>query len=49
MHPQEAWWLLEAHKPKQTYGKLTEEEAEECYQEIMAEEPSEGLDGDGQD
>jgi hypothetical protein len=47
MHPQEVWWLLEFHKPKRVYGKLTEEEAEECYQEILAEEGA--PDGNGQD
>jgi hypothetical protein len=47
MHPDEAWWLIDARKPKQVYGKLTEEEAEECYQEILEEEEMAGLAGEG--
>jgi hypothetical protein len=43
MHPQEVWWLIEARRPKQFYGKLSEEEAEECYQEIIEEEELAGL------
>jgi hypothetical protein len=45
MHPQEAWWLLEFHKPKRFYGKLSEEEAEECYREIEADELAVGDEG----
>jgi hypothetical protein len=38
MHPDEAWWLIEAHRPSGQYGRLTAAEVEECYQEIMEEE-----------
>jgi hypothetical protein len=38
MHPDEAWWLIDAKRPTGMYGKLTAEEVEECYQEIMEEE-----------
>jgi hypothetical protein len=43
MTPEEAWWLIEARSPKRMYGRLTEEEAEELYQEIMAEEEAQGV------
>jgi hypothetical protein len=32
MHPQELWWWTEAHKPKKTFGKMSEDEARALYE-----------------
>jgi hypothetical protein len=48
MHPDEVFWLIEAKRPPKMYGLLTEAEAEECYQEMLANEAAEDAGkGDG--
>lgn len=37
MDAEEAFWLIAAKTPPKRYGKLTEAEAEELYQENLAE------------
>lgn len=34
LHPIEFWLLVDAHKPVRMYGKLTEYEVEELYEEV---------------
>lgn len=36
LHPQEFWWLVEAHRSVRMYGRMTEDEAEQIYQELEA-------------
>jgi hypothetical protein len=31
--PRELWWLVEAVKPPKMYGKMTEDEVAEIYEE----------------
>ncbi len=31
LHPKEFWWLFEARKPVKMYGKMTEAEVAEIY------------------
>ena len=33
MHPTELWWLLEAATPPKMYGKMTEQEVQQIYEE----------------
>jgi len=36
MRPIEAWWLIEAHRPRRVAGDFTEQEAERLYQHALA-------------
>jgi hypothetical protein len=47
MDDEQVWWLIEAHTPPKNYGNLTEAEAEECYQEVLAEEEANAGSGEG--
>jgi hypothetical protein len=33
MTPRELWWLFEAKKPVKMYGKMTEDEVRQIYEE----------------
>jgi len=36
-HPIELWWLIEANKPVKMYGRMTEDEVAEIYEEEYGE------------
>jgi hypothetical protein len=38
LHPWEFWLLVQANTPKKYYGKLSEDEAAELYQEVQEHE-----------
>jgi hypothetical protein len=44
MSPRELVWLLEAKRPKKNYGGMTEAEAEESYQLMIAQEAMNAVD-----
>lgn len=35
LHPDEFWWISAAKKPVKTYGKMTEAEVEEIYEDEL--------------
>jgi hypothetical protein len=47
LHPCEFWWIAEAKSPRPNYGGLTENEIEECWQEVQAWRRANGRIGQG--
>jgi len=37
LHPQEFWWMAEAKRPPKMYGKMSEHEVAEMYEEAYGE------------
>jgi hypothetical protein len=38
LHPRELWWLFEAARPPKTFGRMSEAEVREIWQETYASE-----------
>ncbi len=45
MDPQEFWWWVEAKRPPKMYGKMTEAEVEEIYEETYGPKEVDVTDG----